>query len=86
MLALHLFSVRPVLGSLQCAFQINHTPKRLYQDSCAISQARTWADLLEAALPAALQEAAAQEVALRRATPVDFTECERQLLNTDVPT
>ena len=41
------------------------------------AQARTWADLLEVALPAALQEAAAQEVALRRATPVDFTECAR---------
>ena len=38
------------------------------------AQARTWADLLEVALLAALQEAAAQEVALRRATPVDFTE------------
>ena len=43
--------------------------------SCSTAvQARTWADLLEVVLPAALQDAAAEEVALRRATPIDFTE------------
>ena len=51
-----------------------HAPVPIAVTYIGRAKARTWADLLEAALPAALQEAAVQEVALRRATPVDFTE------------
>ena len=41
----------------------------------SVNQARTWADFLETALPAALALAVDEHVALRRATPEDFTEC-----------
>ena len=41
----------------------------------SVNQMRTWADFMEAALPVALARAVAECTALRRATPVDFTEC-----------
>ena len=41
----------------------------------SVNQMRTWADFLESALPAALALAVDEAVALRRATPPDFTEC-----------
>lgn len=41
----------------------------------SVNQMRTWADFLESALPAALSLAVDEAVALRRATPPDFTEC-----------
>ena len=41
----------------------------------SVNQMRTWADFMESALPAALSLAVDETVALRRATPPDFTEC-----------
>lgn len=40
----------------------------------SVNQMRTWADFLETALPVAMTLAIDECTALRRATPVDFTE------------